>query len=893
MLGRKTIILAAVLAAIVVLSAYLSTAQATPMPQTVTITEVPKDQVALYFQSGKIDIYLNPWALPVNVLAQLQQNPNVTIVSPGMISAYDLIFNPYPSNTTFNPFAYRQFRFLMNYLVHRSAIVQQVFHGLATPMVAWPGPFALYSYQLVVPFISQFNIHYDPTYVNASIWALFKQINQTDPVWHGRILWRNGWYYIPPNSTTPQPVTIKFFIRNDDPYRYQMGLMFSEALQSLGFQIKPIYGTLTDALSTVYGSNPADMEWQIYTEAWSITPEPWDTGAGASFCASWTGNMPGWGTTGYWQYMNATIDKITTWVSTGNFTSLAQFEQLSKIALDDCFAEAVRVWQVARSAGYPIVNNLQNYMPAVLGLETPYGVKFAYVPGKSTLTVGMLHVKQFPWNPIGWIVSIDAYTADDVLGWLFDPFMAYNPFSGEPMPYRGAWSVELSPNGSAIFPVPPNAVIWNATLGKWVTVGPGQYAKAVIRYYYNGTWLGTDWQDGQPITMADILMYWYWTFDLAEGAPDFGANAQYLSDVQGALSPGVSTIVGVQFFNNGTVVVYSNYWFPDPNIVGSYYAPYYTWSVPWEIYAAMFQAVKDGKGAFTSSEAQSMSTSQLDLTAPDTAKLIASYLQQWSQTGFIWDNGSWACVPGLGCVLNSSEAVQDYKAALNFYNTYGNFFISNGPYILKSIVSTTPQSAVFVLWSGYPFNYTYWYHRIYGALPSVPPNPLAQVVSISPTTLVAGQDNTITVTVQGVGLPEAYIYVTNPEGQVVFSQTVKSSTPGQLTFTLPASAVSTPGVYTLNMLLYTDQVTVPTTYSATLAAVGAITVTTSTTATVATTSVATTTVATTVSSVMTTTATVSSVVTTTAAVVPSWVWALVAIVVILIIVVAVLAIRRR
>ncbi|AEA12669.1 oligopeptide ABC transporter, substrate-binding protein [Thermoproteus uzoniensis 768-20] len=869
------IVLAALAAAVLVLSAYLSTAQTTSsssMPQTITVTEVPKDQVALYFQSGKIDMYLNPWALPTNVLAQLQQNPNVTFVSPGMISAYDLLFNPYPSNTTFNPFAYRQFRFLMNYLVHRSAIVQQVFHGLATPMVAWPGPFALNSYLLIVPFVSQYNIHYDPTYVNASIWALFRQINQTDPVWHGRILWINGkWYYIPPNSTTPQPVTIIFFIRNDDPYRYQMGLMFSEALQSLGFTIKPIYGTLTDALSTVYSSNPASMEWQIYTEAWSITPMPWDTGAGASFCASWSGNMPGWGTSGYWQYSNATIDKITQWVSTGNFTSLDQFKQLSKIALSDCFAEAVRVWQVARAAAYPVASNLRNFMPSVLGLETPYGVKFAYVPGKTTLTVGMLHVKQYPWNPIQWIVGVDAYTADVVQGWLFDPFAYYDPFSGEPMPFRGAWSVQLSPNSSAIYPVPPNAVVWNATLGKWVTVGPGKMARAVIRYYYNGTWLGTNWQDGQPITMADVLMYWYWYLDLAQGAPDLGANAAQISDLQGALQPSASTVVGLQFFPNGTVVVYSNYWFPDPNIVGSYYAPGYIWSIPWELYAAMFQAMKDGKLALTSSEAQSMKIPTADLTASDSAKILAGYLQQWSQTGFIWDNGSWACVPGLGCVLNSTEAVQDYQDALSFYNQYGHLFISNGPYILKSLVSVTPQSAVLVLWSGYPFSYSYWYSELYGTLPSVPSNPLASVVSVTPTTLVAGQSNTITVTVQGVGLPRAYVYVTNPQGQVVYSGTVTSSTPGQLTLTLPASALTVPGVYTLNMMIYTDKVTVPTTYSATLAVVTAVTVTTSSVATVTTSSVATTTVATT----------------------PGWVWALVAVVVILIIAVAVLAIRRR
>ncbi|MFP3212729.1 MAG: ABC transporter substrate-binding protein, partial [Thermoproteus sp.] len=214
---------------------------------------------------------------------------------------------------------------------------------------------------------------------------------------------------------------------------------------------------------------------------------------------------------------------------------------------------------------------------------------------------------------------------------------------------------------------------------------------------------------------------------------------------------------------------------------------------------------------------------------------------------------------------------------------------SNGPYILKSLISTTPQSAVFVLWSGYPFNYTYWYSRIFGTLPSVPSNPLASVVGLSPTTLVAGQPATITATVQGVGLPRAYVYVTNPQGQVVYSGAVSSSAPGQLTVSLPASALSVPGVYTLNMMVYTDRVTVPTTYSATLAVVPAVTVTTS--------SVSTVTTATTVTSASTvttaTTATTTVATTTTVVATPGWVWALVAILIIVIIAVAVLAIRRR
>jgi len=797
--------------------------QAPPMPQTINIYEVPRDQIAQYFASGKIDVFLNPWAIPVNVLQQLQQNPNVTFVSPGLISAYDLLFNPYPSNTTFNPFAYWQVRFLMNYLVDRDRIVTQVFFGNAVPMYDWPSAFALYSQLLVEDFVASYNIHYDPVYVNKSLYSFFTYLNQTDPVWHGRILYINHkWYYISPNSTTPQPVTIIFFIRQDDPYRYQIGQIFMTELQNLGFTVKPIYGTLRQALTVVYGSNPADMEWQIYTEAWSISPMPWDTGGGAAFCASWYGNMPGWGEAGFWQYTNSTIDTLTSWIANGNFTSLDQFKGYSRVALGDCFQQAVRVWLVSRAAGYPVVKGFSNYLPSVLGLESfnPIGVKFAYVTSHpSVLNVGMLHVTQYPWDPIGWILSIDTYSSDLYNEWLFDPFAAYSPFTGDPMPYRGAWRVIINLQSSAPqYPVPPDAVIWNATLQKWVPVGPGKMARDIVYLYFNGTWLGTKWQDGSPITMADVAFFYYLLFDLAQGAPDLGAWASQISDLQGIVQPTVSPIIGMQFFPNGTVVIYSNYWFPDPNIVAGYFAPgELSMLVPWYVYASMMEAYKEGKGAFTSSEAQALNTHQLDLTAPDDAKMLAGILSNWAQTGYIWDNGSWAVVNDGYNFINTSLAVADYKNAISFYNTYGHLFISNGPYILKTLITTTPQSATLVLWSGYPFNYAYWFNKIYASqgATTVPANLAPSVTSVNTTSITANTTATIAVSVQGVGYPQAYVYLISPQGKVVYSTFVNSTTPGTLLIALPKSvtATLTPGTYELLLFVYTSLVTVPAQYS--------------------------------------------------------------------------------
>jgi peptide/nickel transport system substrate-binding protein len=804
-----------------------------PMAQTVQVMEVQPSLVPQYLQTDQIDLFLNPFAIPSNIFQTLTTIPGVSLVSPAVTGADDLLFNPYPSNTTFNPFAYWQFRFLMNYLVDRSYAVNQVFHGFATPMLAWPYVFGIYSYLLILPKIVKYNIHYDPAYVNASIFALFQQINATDPVWKHRILYINHqWYYIPPNSTTPKPVTILFFIRNDDPYRMAMGNAFASALESLGFTVQTEYGPGKTAIPLVYSSNPANMEWQIYTEGWVITPESWDTGAGAGFCASWADNMPGWGVSGYWQYTNSTIDLLTYQVSEGNFTSMVQFENISKITLFDCFQQAVRVWQVANSFPYPVLSSVNNYMPSIFGLEWPLGTKFAYSTlHPDTLKVGMLHVTVQDWNTYNWYVQVWLYDVDVLQGWVGDPFAGANPFSGEPMPLRGGWYVELSPNGSAIFPVPPNAVIWNATLDKWVDVGPGQYAKAVVYLYFNGTWIGQYWQDGQPITMADIIFYYYTWFDLyatttGASVPDLGPHASALSDIGSALSSLVPTIVGMQFFPNGTVVIYGDYWFPDPNFVASSYAPGFpTFANPWVIQAVQLYAFAQGKYAFSSGEAQSLNIPQLDLRSPSDNAYLASVIKNWLSTGYVWDNGSWAIINGYN-FLNSSMVTEAYEDALNFYNTYGNLFISNGPYILKNIVTVTPQSATLVRWSGYPYNYTYWFNQIYGRLgvTTLPPggNLVPKVTLLTPTSITIGQPATFNITAYNpVGIPEARVYLISPSGVIVFSGAYNGTAvgfSGFISFTIPASVTSTltPGTYTLIVLYSTSVVPIPSQYTASI-----------------------------------------------------------------------------
>jgi len=65
------------------------------------------------------------------------------------------------------------------------------------------------------------------------------------------------------------PIEIIVFIRSDDPVRKSIGEILSKELEKIGFTVKKDFGDLNKAFVVIYGSNPADLKWSIYTEGWN------------------------------------------------------------------------------------------------------------------------------------------------------------------------------------------------------------------------------------------------------------------------------------------------------------------------------------------------------------------------------------------------------------------------------------------------------------------------------------------------------------------------------------------------------------------------------------------------------------------------------------------------
>src|SRR5207245_10131401 len=100
-------------------------------------------------------------------------------------------------------------------------------------------------------------------------------------------------------------IQIGISIRNDDHIRKSIGEVLASQLQKEGFTVHKDYGDLAKAYSVVYGSDPCDMKWNIYTEAYSMSGfVRYDSVITAQMYSPWFSNMPGSNNQTYCSYKN-------------------------------------------------------------------------------------------------------------------------------------------------------------------------------------------------------------------------------------------------------------------------------------------------------------------------------------------------------------------------------------------------------------------------------------------------------------------------------------------------------------------------------------------------------------------------------------------------------------
>lgn len=690
-------------------------------------------------QTGSIHTYF--WRVPLEIVAQLKEDPNVKLYeSPG--GTYSLLINPAPTKDKFNPFIIREVRYAINYLLNRDYIVNEILRGYGIATTSVYSPYDP-DYLVIAEELENLGIKYDPELAKSIIDEAMNKAGAE------RI---NGkWFF------KGSPIKIKFFIRSDDPKRKALGEVLSTEIERIGFTVEKIYGDLLKAYDTVYGSDPKSGEWHIYTEGWGRSAFiKYDTVLPAQMYAPWFGYMPGFKEPTYWNYENSKLDEITKRIFIGNFSSKEERDSFIKEAVLLGINESVRVFIASIIEPYIVNKALEGVINDFgAGITVRWTLINARVSDSDLLKVGMKQIYQGAWNPIG---GFNDFYSRKVWDCVSDPATFTHPHTGEIIPVRASWKVEtMGPRGK--LKVPAEAIVWDPYKEEWKNVGEGVMATSKVTFDLKYS----NWHHGIPMRMSDILygIYFFFEWGTNEGKNDPTFDPEYTSRVESM----VKTFKGIKFLNENKVEVYVDYWHFDDSFIADYAS---VWaSMPWEIMAAMEKVVLDKKFAFSNSASKALNLEWLSLIIKSNAEEIKKALIEFKSIK--------AIPKPLQGFITLEEAIKRYESSINWINTYGHAIISNGPFRL---VEYNPEARTITIEAfndpSYPFERNHW--------SSFETIKVAEIKTIKvPSKIIIGKEAKIELFIEVGGEPsnEAIVnyIIVNPEGKTIIKGSAKPSTP--------------------------------------------------------------------------------------------------------------------
>ncbi|HEY7080093.1 MAG TPA: ABC transporter substrate-binding protein [Nitrososphaeraceae archaeon] len=637
------------------------------------------DNTALQeMKRGGIDTYY--FRVPLEVVSDLKQNAGLSVYN-RMAGSFGLLLNPAPpkDNDTLNPFYFRAIRYAANYLINREFVVDEILKGYGTPMV---DPFGIYSpeYPNIISSIESLGIRYNPVLAEKIITSTLDSAGASKQA--GKWTFKGN------------PIVVKVLIRSDDSERRSMGELISSELQKIGFTVIKDYGDLNKANTLVYGSDPQDFQWNVYTEAYAGTSAfvKYNPSIPSQMYAPYAGNMPGGQNPSFWHYQNSSIDKLTQRIAFFNFTSANERNSLVRNATLQGIQESVRIFVAQLIEPYVATSSLKGLINDFgAGITSKYSLSNVRTPKlTNSLDIGVKQIYQGAWNNIAGCK--DAYCSE-IFTQLADSATFRNPYTGEVIPMRELWTniTTLGPHHK--IHVPDDVRIWDPAIQKWRGLGKNDSAISKVTFKM----LLSKWHNGIAMDRADILYPLYFTFEWGTNSgngdktydPEYGAAAQVA----------LPLIKGIKFDSNNTIESYIDQWHYDKKEIADSAA---IWpSEPWEITAATERLVTAGKFAFSKGEASAKNIDWLSLIVPSHADAIKSELQKMKDEKYIPNP--------LKGIVSVTEAQKRYQASINWINTHRNAVISNGPFYLDSY---NPQGGIIIIKafrdSSYPFEQGHW-----------------------------------------------------------------------------------------------------------------------------------------------------------------------------------------
>jgi len=760
--------------------------------------------------TGRLDMYMK--SLSPSVYAGLPEymKENLRLV-PNAGGSWEITMNPYyeegtpylvnvEGKTYFNPFAIREVRFAMNYLINRKYLVDEVLLG-GGEIAYCPIPPSHPAYKEFEDIFKEFgftpegNEQIGLQMIDEALTKAAEQLGGRlkkvpDPRAPAGYWW----------TFDGEPVTVKFYIRIEDE-RHEEGLYVADQIEKAGIKVERIEANFLKCIYTVYFSNPADYQWNLYTAGWGATEATkYVEGDLAWFYTPIFGWMPAYQMAGWWEWQNETIDELIQDLVFMNISSPEEYWEKARKVMKIGVYESIRVFTAITVDYFPVNKNRVTRLAydAVTGLWSFWPWRTVEtVDGKLRVAVEAQQAQMYTsaWNPIG---GLDDVYSHVIARATYDEGAPKHPTEAEPMPVRVTWDLDIDytiEDGQKVgqIEVPSTAVIYDSKENKWVEVGSGQKAlvKAVIKYKFS------NWHHGIPMDLNDIryavAFAYEWSHEDEEGDPYY--HPEYASGV----APTLEYIKGFEFIEPDTLVVYGDYL----HIVSeNETADFYVWwpILPWEIYEACAYVIANG-GPVSGNEYswyKEEGKEYLDLISPAHVEDLRAAIEQLRLEGR---------VPEALEGVTPTQAVERYNAALRFIDLYGHAWISNGLFVL---VTYDPQRMYMRLIAyrdeSYPFTEDYWINKFMVIR--------ERVESIeAPVTVTAGESfDVIANVIESQEYPEvleypaeeAYVIVRlkDAAGNTLYETEMSLVTAGQFKATIPGSVTEgkPEGAYTIEVL---------------------------------------------------------------------------------------------
>ncbi|MEN6297672.1 MAG: ABC transporter substrate-binding protein, partial [Rectinema sp.] len=621
-------------------------------------------------------------------------------------------FQAKDGRTIFNPLAIREVRYAINWLIDRKKIVDEILLGAGEPMITaqTQGQPGTYRFNLV-PAKLGMTARGNEKKAIADIDAAMKEAANL-PENKGKLV-KSGQFW----TYNGQPVTIRFIIRVDDPTgRLLEGRYIAEQLEKAGIKVEQLEYDRSKAGQLAYSSDPTDWEWSMYTEGWGAgaTRAWWDVTISQMY-SPYYGYMPGGQTSGFWNYQNDEIDRIAQKNINGWFLTSDEYWNDNMKVQEMALKEAVRIY-VCSQVQYYVANKDRFNARMLYGLGdglNNWSIRSADVKpdanGQKTLRVTQYSARgslfMSSWDPVGVDGFSDVYSAAIVEA-CTDPSTFESPNAAKDTPLRVKYDLKNVETKVAagkegeppvgLIDVDKSALIFNSKTKKWETgveykdMGDGtfDYVKNnAIKSYSklsNIQYIYGKWHSGQPVTIADIMYATAFQYEWANQDSD---DDKYFDEAYAAQYSAILPIYkGWALNKDGSFTSYFDFnWPMDKDRVAATGAvtpkagnPGRQTLVSWEIYEALAKLVAEGSKSGTQyTFAYDPSITEVDVINPQCVADIKAKLEEFVAAKYVPD-----CIKQW---VTPTQAVARYNAAIKFIDTYGNAYISNGPFFISKV----------------------------------------------------------------------------------------------------------------------------------------------------------------------------------------------------------------